>query len=66
VSNFGRPVARDTEPGAVKPGVLPHIVAAMEYLDTTVIATAPPMRRCLERIPRRAFRYGVMSGNGSA
>ena len=40
-----RPVPWDTDRGAVNPGVLPYIVAAtffMEYLDTTVIATALP------------------------
>jgi hypothetical protein len=45
MSNFGRPLDRDTESGAVIPGVLPYIVAAtffMEYLDTTIIATALP------------------------
>jgi MFS family permease len=45
VSNFGRPVGRDTEPRAVNSCVLPYIVAAtyfMECLDTTVIASTLP------------------------
>jgi EmrB/QacA subfamily drug resistance transporter len=45
VSNVARPMARDTEQRDVNQGVLPFIVAAtffMEYLDTTVIATALP------------------------
>jgi Major Facilitator Superfamily len=45
VTNLGRPVARDTELGAVNLGVLPYVVAAahfMEYLDTTVISTVLP------------------------